>query len=186
MNNNYYRTSTYIERDENVTGYIYIMEAEGFHGIFPGKLLKYKRIKIGLSRNPNSRENRLNSTQPPCNINLIDTVYVYNMKDAETHLHQMFQSCNVKLRKSKEWYDFNHFQYISLIREINKVKKNPNWCPLAKQRFFILRLNLKIKLLLALLISLFLGSAFIANQFKSANPPKINPIQQKGNEPFSM
>ncbi len=178
MNNNYYRTSTYIERDENVTGYIYIMEAEGFHGIFPGKLLKYKRIKIGLSRNPNARENRLNSTQPPCNINLIDTVYVYRMKDAETYLHQMFRLCNVKLKKSKEWYDFNYFQYKSLVREIKKIKNNPDWCPFAKQRFFQLRLNFKVKLFLVFLISLFLGSALIVSQLRTANPPKLNPAQQ--------
>lgn len=168
-----------MEKNDNVTGYVYIMEAEGFHGIFPGKLLKYKRIKIGLSRNPNARENRLNSTQPPCNINLIDSVYVYRMKDAESYLHQMFGSCNVDLKKSKEWYDFNHFQYKSLVREIKKMKNNSDWCPLAKQRFFRLNLNFKVKLFLLLLISLSLGSVFIANQLKPANPPKLKPIQQK-------
>jgi T5orf172 domain len=178
MNNNYYQNSTYVERDDNVPGYIYIMEAEGFHGIFPGKLLNYKRIKIGLSRNPNARENRLNSTQPPCNINLIDSVYVYRMKDAESHLHHIFESCHVNLKKSQEWYDFNYFQYNSLVKKIKRMKTNPDWCPLAKQRFFRLSLNLKGKLFLVLLTSLFLGSVIVANQLKSVNSLKLNPVQK--------
>ncbi|MDJ0800015.1 MAG: GIY-YIG nuclease family protein [Calothrix sp. MO_167.B12] len=97
MNNNYYQTSTYISRDGNVPGYIYIMEAQGYNGIIPGLFIK--RIKIGLSRNPNAREWQLNGQQAPCNINLIKSIYVYSMEEAENYLHKEFRSCHVQLRR---------------------------------------------------------------------------------------
>ena len=146
-------------RDDNVPGYIYIMEAEHFHGLMGGLC---KRIKIGLSRNPEAREDTLNSNQPPCDITLVDKAYVWKMKDAETYLHNKFKSRNVRLKKSREWFDFDYVGYHVLLREFKSLKNNPRWCPNAKRFFFSINLNLgSIALLMALLFS---ASYFLASR----------------------
>lgn len=146
-------------RDDNVPGYIYIMEAEGFYGLMGGLC---KRIKIGLSRNPEAREDTLNSSQPPCNINLVDKVYVWKMAEAEAYLHKKFKSRNVHLKKSREWFDFDYVSYHVLLREFKSLKNDPKWCPNAKRFFFSINLNLgSIALLIALLFS---ASYFLASR----------------------
>ncbi|MBD2441005.1 GIY-YIG nuclease family protein [Nostoc sp. FACHB-110] len=85
------------------------MEAEGYHGLIPGCYLR--RCKIGLSRNPQLRLENFHSNQPPCNIKILTTVYVQDMAEVETQLHQQFKKCQVKgLAKSREWFDFNPLQ----------------------------------------------------------------------------
>jgi hypothetical protein len=146
-------------RDDNVPGYIYIMEAERFHGMMSGLC---KRIKIGLSRNPEAREDTLNSNQPPCDITLIDKAYVWKMKDAETYLHNKFKSRNVRLKKSREWFDFDYVSYHVLLREFKNLKNNPRWCPNAKGFFFSINLNFGSVLLLIAL--LFVSSYFLSSR----------------------
>jgi hypothetical protein len=146
-------------RDDNVPGYVYIMEAEGFHGLMSGLC---KRIKIGLSRNPEAREDTLNSNQPPCDITLIDKAYVWKMKDAETYLHNKFKSRNVQLKKSREWFDFDYVSYHILLREFKNLKNNPRWCPNAKRFFFSINLNFGSVLLLIAL--LFVSSYFLSSR----------------------
>ncbi|MBD2598600.1 GIY-YIG nuclease family protein [Nostoc spongiaeforme FACHB-130] len=85
------------------------MEAEGYHGLIPGFYLR--RCKIGLSRNPQLRLENFHANQPPCNIKILTTVYVQDMAEVETQLHNQFKHCQVKsLVKSREWFDFNPLQ----------------------------------------------------------------------------
>jgi T5orf172 domain-containing protein len=93
-------------RNDNVPGYIYLMCAKGYHGWIPGCLLK--RCKIGLSRNPEQRVRQIASfegSQPPCDIEILLTVQVQDMATIEGKLHKRFARKNVKLRKSREWFD---------------------------------------------------------------------------------
>lgn len=99
-------SSYYQARNDNCPGYIYLMCAKGFHGFLPGLLLK--RCKIGLSRNPEARARQIASfegSQPPCDIAILKTVYVQDMKLIEGKLHKRFNRSNVKLKKSREWFD---------------------------------------------------------------------------------
>jgi T5orf172 domain len=100
----------YQARNDNVTGYIYLMEAEGFHGLIPGCYLR--RCKIGLSRNPQMRLDTFHSNQPPCNIKMLRTIYVENMELVESELHRKLKHCNVKLFKSREWFDLSPVDFI--------------------------------------------------------------------------
>ncbi|WP_257236801.1 hypothetical protein [Nostoc sp. 'Peltigera malacea cyanobiont' DB3992] len=43
-------TIVYQPKNDHEPGFIYLMEAEGYHGLIPGCYLR--RCKIGLSRNP--------------------------------------------------------------------------------------------------------------------------------------
>lgn len=146
------------QRDDNVPGYVYLMLAEGYHGVMGGLV---KRVKIGLSRDPHNRENTLNSNQPPCNITIIDTVYVYRMLDCEKYLHSKFKSHHVKLRKSTEWYDFDYLSYHLLLREFKSIKNNPRWCPNARR--FFLNLNLNVSGMIIAIALLFGLSYFVAS-----------------------
>lgn len=94
---------TYQYRDDNVSGYIYLIEALGYHGWLPGCYLK--RCKIGLTRNIERRLNDFASNQPPCDIRLIKCIAVSDMAEAEGILHTQYKSANVKLQKSREWFD---------------------------------------------------------------------------------
>ncbi|BDA71557.1 hypothetical protein CAL7716_057230 [Calothrix sp. PCC 7716] len=161
MSNEEYYQSVYV-RDDNVPGYVYLMEAEGFHGAFSGLC---KRIKIGLSRNPDAREDTLNSNQPPCNINIVDTVYVYKMLEVETYLHNKFKHRNVKLRKSREWFDFDYLSYQGLRTEFTKIKKNPRLCPGAKRFFISFEMNTFTALLIVVLM---FGASYIVTSLMAS------------------
>lgn len=100
----------YYTRNDNLAGYIYLMEAEGYHGLIPGCYLR--RCKIGLSRNPQMRLDTFHSNQPPCNIKMLRTIYVEDMELVESELHRKFKHCNVKLLKSREWFDLSPVDFI--------------------------------------------------------------------------
>ncbi len=96
----------YQPRNDHEPGYVYLLIAKGYHGIIPGLLLK--RCKIGLSRNPEARVRQIASfegSQPPCDIAILNTVYVQDMKLVEGKLHKRFKSSSIKLKKSREWFD---------------------------------------------------------------------------------
>lgn len=102
-NNNYWQEDRHSE-----PGYIYVIEAVGVHGWIPGCVLR--RIKIGLSRNPEARLETFHSNQPPVDMKIIRTIYVENMSETETYLHQVFKNSNVKLKKSREFFDLMPWQ----------------------------------------------------------------------------
>ncbi|MBE9233308.1 GIY-YIG nuclease family protein [Cuspidothrix issatschenkoi LEGE 03284] len=117
----------FIPRDDNVPGYIYLIEAKGYHGLFPGCLIK--RCKIGLSRNPQARLQNFIDNQPPCDVQILRTIYVQDMASVENKLHKQFKHCNVKLQKSKEWFDLNPIDLIRLNAAFDnqlKSKKSDN------------------------------------------------------------
>lgn len=88
-------------RNDHEPGYIYLMEAEGYHGLIPGCYLR--RCKIGLSRNPQLRLENFHANQPRCNMKILKTVYVQDMPEVEAQLHQKFPKSQVKnLVKSRE------------------------------------------------------------------------------------
>jgi hypothetical protein len=97
------------ERDDSTPGYIYLIEAIGYHGIASPFL---KRCKIGLSRNPEARRENFVKSQFPCDVRLLKTIYVEDMAEVESKLHQQFNFCNVKLEKSREYFDLNPVQYL--------------------------------------------------------------------------
>jgi hypothetical protein len=96
-------------RDDHVPGYVYLFEAINVTGIIPGKLVR--RCKIGLSRNPELRLQNFIDNQPPCNFQIIKTIHVQDMASVEDSLHRQFKHCNIKLEKSREWFDLNLWQY---------------------------------------------------------------------------
>ncbi|ARV58008.1 hypothetical protein BZZ01_04560 [Nostocales cyanobacterium HT-58-2] len=112
-----------LEEFHDGSGYIYLMEAIGFHGILPGCYLR--RCKIGLSENPQKRLAQILSNQPPCDIKIIKSIYVKNMAGVESLLHKQFKNCNVKLIKSREWFDLNPLQFYQVCRAFNYYEK-PN------------------------------------------------------------
>ena len=93
----------YNQHNDAVPGYIYLFKASDFHGWLPGAWLA--RVKIGLSRNPNARADRIESNQPGHDIEILHTAYVDNMADIEAKLHAHFAAKNVHLNKSREWFD---------------------------------------------------------------------------------
>ena len=113
---------TYIQRDDSVPGYIYIMQAIGYGGIFPGALIG--RYKIGLSRSPQNRLDQLLSAQPCCDIEIVHTVAVEDMADAESELHRVFKNSNVKLAKSREWFNLNPIQVRQCIWLMNRYERS--------------------------------------------------------------
>ena len=86
----HYNQNQWIERDDNQPGFIYLILAEGYHGWIPGCVLK--RVKIGLSRNPEARLETFHSNQPPCNLRILRTIYVEDMATVEAKLHQIFKN----------------------------------------------------------------------------------------------
>lgn len=109
---------TYPRRNDHEPGFIYLIEAEGFHGILPGKLLR--RCKIGLSRDPQLRRQNFVDSQFPCNVEIITTIYVEDMAEVERELHQIFKAQNIKLEKSREWFDLSPIQFIKCLFEFRK------------------------------------------------------------------
>ena len=112
----------YQQRDDNVPGYIYLMKAIGYGGIIPGALIG--RYKIGLSRSPENRLDQLLSAQPCCDIQIIHTVAVQSMADAESELHSIFKNSNVKLAKSREWFNLNPLQVQQCIWLMNRYERS--------------------------------------------------------------
>ena len=110
----------YQQRSDNVPGKIYLMKAIGYGGLIPGCLIG--RYKIGLSRNPEARLDQLLSAQPCCDVEIVHTVDVSDMAEVETYLHQTFKNSNVKLIKSREYFDFNPLQVQRCIWLMNRAK----------------------------------------------------------------
>jgi hypothetical protein len=96
-------------RDDHVPGFVYLIEAINVTGIIPGKLVR--RCKIGLSRNPELRLQNFVDNQLPCDFQIIKAIYVEDMATVEDTLHQRFKHCNIKLEKSREWFNLNPWQY---------------------------------------------------------------------------
>lgn len=111
-------------RDDHVPGYVYLIEAIGVTGIIPGKLVR--RCKIGLSRNPELRLQNFIDNQPPCNFRIIKAIYVEDMASVEDELHARFKHCNIKLEKSREWFDLNLWQYAMALWAFSRYDSGHN------------------------------------------------------------
>lgn len=94
---------TWVERNDNEPGYVYLVKAQGFHGILSKVIGRYK---IGLSRKPELRLEQLNSSQAPCPITGLRYIQVQDMKAIEDKLHEQFKS----QRRHGEWFDFWFWQ----------------------------------------------------------------------------
>jgi len=105
-----HQNQQFTPRNDNEPGYLYLMEALGYHGLVPGCYLR--RCKIGLSRNPQLRLENFIANQPPCDIKILRTIWVEDMKAVEAKLHNQFQNCKVKLAKSREWFDLTPWQFV--------------------------------------------------------------------------
>ncbi|WP_414588996.1 GIY-YIG nuclease family protein [Scytonema sp. PCC 10023] len=112
----------YEYRDDHVPGYVYLIEAINVTGIIPGKLIR--RCKIGLSRNPQLRLQNFIDNQPPCDFQIIKAIYVQDMAEVEDTLHHQFKNCNIKLEKSREWFDLNPWQYTRVIWAFNRYESH--------------------------------------------------------------
>lgn len=95
--------------EKNSPGYIYLIEAVGFHGLFPGRLIR--RCKIGLSKDPERRLKRFKHSQFPCDVRILNTIFVEDMAEVENLFHKKFERCNVKMEVSQEWFDLSPWQY---------------------------------------------------------------------------
>jgi hypothetical protein len=115
----------YEYRDDHVEGYVYLIEAINVTGIIPGKLVR--RCKIGLSWNPELRLQNFIDNQPPCDFKIVRTIYVEDMADVEDRLHEKFKSCNVKLVKSREWFNLLPWQYWMVHLEFNRYDSKRNY-----------------------------------------------------------
>lgn len=115
---------SYQYRNDSVPGWIYLLEAEGFHGVLPGAYLK--RCKIGLTRSVENRLDTLHSSQPCCNYKVIRAIYVHDMASVEDALHAQFKHCNVKLIKSREWHDLLPWQYAQVLWMFNRYDSKHN------------------------------------------------------------
>lgn len=80
-------------------GFVYLVEAKGFHGILSPIR---KRRKIGLTNSPDRRLEELNGSQSPCPIVGIRYIQVWDNAEVERSLHKKF----AKNRKHGEWFDF--------------------------------------------------------------------------------
>ncbi len=109
------------ERNDNVEGFVYLIEARNVTGIVPGKLIR--RCKIGLTRNPQARLAALINNQPPCDYVILRTMYVADMAYVEGLLHEDFRHCNIKLAKSREWFDLNPIQFQQVWWAFNRYER---------------------------------------------------------------
>ena len=103
-------------------GYVYAIESVGFGGLVPG--LWEKRIKIGISNNPERRVHELAGTQPPCNFKIIHQVYVHDMASVEDSLHQAFEHKHVELDRSTEWFSLYPWELKYLIWLMDRYAAN--------------------------------------------------------------
>ncbi|MBW4597602.1 MAG: GIY-YIG nuclease family protein [Brasilonema angustatum HA4187-MV1] len=115
---------TWQQRNDSVPGWIYLLEAEGFHGVLPGVYLR--RCKIGLTRSVENRLDTLHSSQPPCNYKVVRAIYVADMAAIEDALHRQFKHRNVKLKKSREWHDLYPHQYAMVLWMFNRYDSKRN------------------------------------------------------------
>ena len=76
----------------------------------------------GVSRNPEARLDQLHSAQPCCDIEIIHTVAVEDMADVEAELHSVFRNSNVKLVKSREWFNLNPLQVQQCIWRMSAIR----------------------------------------------------------------
>lgn len=110
---------SYQYRDDSIPGYVYLVEAVGYHGTFPGCYLK--RCKIGLTRDVDRRLSEFAANQPPCDIRLIKAIYVDDMADIESYLHEQYKSANVKLQRSREWFDLYPWQVLAIKSKMSSL-----------------------------------------------------------------
>lgn len=106
----------YMTKDQG-SGYVYLMEAEGFHGVLSPWL---KRCKIGLSNNPERRLRELNSEQAPCRVVGIRYIKVLDNARTEKQLHRQF-AIN---RKHGEWFDFWIWELPKVNKAFDKAKRD--------------------------------------------------------------
>ncbi|MBW4597561.1 MAG: GIY-YIG nuclease family protein [Brasilonema angustatum HA4187-MV1] len=111
-------------RDDHVSGWVYLLEAEGYHGYIPGVYLR--RCKIGLTRSVENRLDTLHSSQPPCNYKVVRAIYVPDMAAVEDALHKQFKHRNVKLIKSREWHDLYPHQYAMVLWMFSRYDSKRN------------------------------------------------------------
>ncbi len=156
----------WVERNDNVPGWVYLMEAEGYHGLIPGCFLR--RVKIGLSRNPQKRLDDFHSNQPPCNIRIIRTIFVEDMKKVEDELHEQFKHSSVTLHRSREWFDLDPLQFWQVQQAFNRYEK-PR---------FSFALNLPSRLVVASTIGLLGASLLLHSASSSLTPVKVIPTAQ--------
>jgi hypothetical protein len=109
-------------RNDHIPGYVYLIEAINVTGIIPGKLVR--RCKIGLSRSPELRLQNFIDNQPPCNFKIIKAIYVQDMETVETALHQRFKHCNIKLEKSREWFNLNPWEYTMVLWAFSRYESH--------------------------------------------------------------
>ncbi|MBW4450754.1 MAG: GIY-YIG nuclease family protein [Spirirestis rafaelensis WJT71-NPBG6] len=154
------------QRNDSVQGYIYLFRAVGFHGWLPGAVLG--RYKIGLSRNPEARLDTFHSNQPPCNLEIVRIIEVEDMGETESLIHQQFKASNVKLTKSREWFDLMPWQVVMvhLVFNRHEIKRS--------------RPNLPVKAIAGGLIAL-LGVGMLLGQGLSqpAPPQQVQQIKIK-------
>ena len=156
----------WVERNDNVQGWVYLMEAEGYHGLIPGCFLR--RCKIGLSRNPQKRLDDFHTNQPPCNVKIIRTIFVEDMATVEGELHEQFKHCSVTLHRSREWFDFHPGQFWQVQQAFNRYEK-PR---------FSFAVNLPSRLLVASTIGLLGAGLLLHSASSSLTPVKATPTTQ--------
>lgn len=132
-----------IDLIEEKSGYVYLIEAKRFHGV-GSKFIR--RCKIGKSINVAQRLQQLNSSQAPCPLKLVKSIYVIDMSLVESRLHQEFKQNRVY----KEWFDFNLLELWKVKRAYLRYGKDP--------RYSTKSLPVKTLLIASGLVALFLAS----------------------------
>lgn len=146
-------------------GYVYLMRAEGFHGILAGVIGRYK---IGKSNNPQRRHVELNGQQAPCPISCLRYIEVDDMHAVETSLHKRFKAN----RRHGEYFDFWRWElpvlHLAYNRFANSNRTNKRALPLTRGKNAI-----------AVIVFLFLAAfiaAAIATPQAQEPPPTIRTI----------
>ncbi|KAB8316158.1 GIY-YIG nuclease family protein [Tolypothrix campylonemoides VB511288] len=152
-------------RDDHVPGYVYLIEAIGVTGIIPGKLVR--RCKIGLSRNPELRLQNFIDNQPPCDFQIVKAIYVSDMAATEDQLHSQFKHCNLKLEKSREWFDLNPWQYAMVLWAFSRYESRR-----------ISFENIPIRLVAGGLVAL-LGIGMLIGHGMRSPSPEMQPVNSR-------
>jgi hypothetical protein len=153
-------------RNDNVPGYIYLMECVNLPKFVGFSLIR--RCKIGLSRDPQARLGKFEKNQPPCDIKILRTIYVEDMKAVEKSLHQKFNYCNVELAKSREWFDLNPIDFIAVNRAFDEYQDTAK-LPILKISFSLLGI--------AILLMALMATQSAPNK---PNKPQIKPVNIEG------
>jgi Meiotically up-regulated gene 113 len=130
-----------VDLNEEKSGYVYLIEAKRFHGVGSRFI---KRCKIGRSINIAQRLQQLNSSQAPCPLKLVKSIYVIDMSLVESRLHQEFKQNRVY----KEWFDLLELWKVK--RAYFRYEKDP--------RFSTKSLPVNALLIVSGLVALFLTS----------------------------